>query len=155
MSMKIQLNLDMRQCFYISHHDHIWQDILRATGVVVEAPFISIWNHPMGNSVTLHGPQDKFTEAISLVSAPSPALSPSHFTLPSTPQLYEKANNVVEELHTPRTLRYFIKREKVKEKITQDLPEVHIKLYSNKIEVDGPPHQVQQAKKAIEDWVSR
>lgn len=86
---------------------------------------------------------------------------PSHALLT---QVYEKANSVaIQEVHAPQWLHRFIIGRKGQnvQKITQDLPKVHVEFNSSthKIVLEGPPEQVQQAKEAFdtftEDLVSR
>ena len=84
-----------------------------------------------------------------------PALKPH----PSTPptQVYGKANSVlIQEVHAPRWLHRFIIGRKGQnvQKITQDLPKVHVEFNSDldKIILEGPPEQVQQAKEAFETF---
>lgn len=68
--------------------------------------------------------------------------------------MYEKANSVaIEEVHAPQWLHRFIIGRKGQnvQKITQDLPKVHVEFNSSihKIVLEGPPDQVQQAKEAF------
>ena len=65
--------------------------------------------------------------------------------------MYEKANSVaIEEVHAPHWLHRFIIGRKGQnvQKITQDLPKVHVEFNSetDKIVLEGPPEQVHQAK---------
>lgn len=71
--------------------------------------------------------------------------------------MYERANSVViEDVHAPSWLHRFIIGRKGQnvQKITQDLPKVHVEFNSdrNKIILEGPPDQVQQAKEAFETF---
>ncbi len=72
----------------------------------------------------------------------------------SSSQVYERANSVaIEEVHAPHWLHRFIIGRKGQnvQKITQDLPKVHVEFNSDshKIVLEGPPDQVQQAKEAF------
>lgn len=72
-------------------------------------------------------------------------------------QVYEKANSVaIEEVHAPQWLHRFIIGRKGQnvQKITQDLPKVHVEFNSSthKIVLEGPPDQVQQAKDAFDTF---
>ncbi len=71
--------------------------------------------------------------------------------------MYERANSVVvEEVHARSWLHRFIIGRKGQnvQKITQDLPKVHVEFNSglDKIILEGPPDQVQQAKEAFETF---
>lgn len=63
---------------------------------------------------------------------------------------------MIEEVHAPRWLHRFIIGRKGQnvQKITQDLPKVHVEFNSDldKIILEGPPEQVQQAKEAFETF---
>ena len=85
----------------------------------------------------------------------------TYIALPSLPtaqtQVYGKANSVqIEEVKAPRWLHRFIIGRKGQnvQKITQDLPKVHVEFNSDldKIILEGPPEQVQQAKEAFETF---
>ena len=72
-------------------------------------------------------------------------------------QVYGKANSVqIEEVAAPRWLHRFIIGRKGQnvQKITQDLPKVHVEFNSDldKIILEGPPDQVQQAKEAFDTF---
>ena len=62
----------------------------------------------------------------------------------------------IEEVHAPRWLHRFIIGRKGQnvQKITQDLPKVHVEFNSDldKIILEGPPDQVQQAKEAFDTF---
>ena len=71
--------------------------------------------------------------------------------------MYEKANSVaIEEVHAPHWLHRFIIGRKGQnvQKITQDLPKVHVEFNSetDKIVLEGPPEQVHQAKEAFDTF---
>lgn len=116
--------------YIVGPRGHVLQEILQATGVWVEVP------SPESDSstITLRGPQDKLGSALT--------------------QVYEKANSVaIEEVHAPQWLHRFIIGRKGQnvQKITQDLPKVHVEFNSSthKIVLEGPPDQVHQAKEAF------
>ena len=72
-------------------------------------------------------------------------------------QVYEKANSVVcDQVRAPHWLHRFIIGRKGQnvQKITQDLPKVHVEFNSDldKIILEGPPDQVTQAKEAFETF---
>ncbi|CAH1773087.1 unnamed protein product [Owenia fusiformis] len=107
-------------------------EILAATGVSVEVP------PPESNSntITLRGEQDKLGPALTLV--------------------YSKANSIViAEVDAPAWLHRFIigRKGATVNKITADLPKVHIEFTEGdaKIIVEGPPEQVEEARKALEE----
>lgn len=109
------------------------QEVLQSTGVWVEvpAPDADV------NTITLRGPQEKLGQALT--------------------QVYEKANSVViESVHAPHWLHRFIIGRKGQnvQKITQDLPKVHVEFNSDldKIILEGPPEQVQLAKESFETF---
>ena len=62
----------------------------------------------------------------------------------------------IEEVHAPQWLHRFIIGRKGQnvQKITQDLPKVHVEFNSSthKIVLEGPPDQVQQAKDAFDTF---
>ncbi len=70
--------------------------------------------------------------------------------------MYEKANSVAtEEVHAPHWLHRFIIGRKGQnvQKITQDLPKVHVEFTDgDTIVLEGPPDQVQQAKDAFDTF---
>ena len=71
--------------------------------------------------------------------------------------MYEKASSVaIEEVHAPQWLHRFIIGRKGQnvQKITQDLPKVHVEFRSDsdKIVLEGLPEQVQQAKEAFDTF---
>ncbi|XP_033116726.1 vigilin-like [Anneissia japonica] len=108
------------------------QEILASTGVSVELPP----SEDPSETITLRGEQDKLGPAIT--------------------QVYAKANSVIiEEVHAPSWLHRFIigrKGKNIKE-ITQNLPKVHIEFQDGReaIIVEGPPEEVEQARKALDD----
>lgn len=119
--------------YVVGPKGHVLQEILQSTGVWVEVPSLDCDS----NTITLRGPQDKLGQALTLV--------------------YERANSVViEDVHAPSWLHRFIIGRKGQnvQKITQDLPKVHVEFNSdlNKIILEGPPDQVQQAKEAFETF---
>ena len=107
-------------------------EILSLTGVSVEVPSLESGSE----TITLRGEQDKLGPALTMV--------------------YSKANSVViRDVNAPAWLhKYIIGKggESVK-KITQDLPKVHIEFTDgeDKIVVEGPPEEVEQAFKALQD----
>jgi len=64
----------------------------------------------------------------------------------------------VAEVHAPQWLHRFIIGRKGQnvQKITQNLPKVHVEFSSDsdKIVLEGPPDQVQQAKEAFDTFTS-
>ncbi|PIK60789.1 putative vigilin [Apostichopus japonicus] len=110
-------------------------DILEKTQVSVEMPSSS----SPSETITLRGEQDQLGPAISMV--------------------YAKANSiVVDHVQAESWLHRFIIGRKGKniDNITQSLSKVHIEFAegSDKIELEGPPEQVQEAKKHLEQVVS-
>jgi len=108
-------------------------EILAETGVFVEMPP----NTDESETITLRGPQEKLGLALTKV--------------------YEKANSVMNlSIPCPTWLhKYIIGRKGAGiQKISQDLPKVHIVfLDDNTIKVDGPPEEVEKAKADIESQV--
>jgi predicted PilT family ATPase len=109
------------------------QEILGNCGVWVEVPSAETDS----NTITLRGPQEKLGQALT--------------------QVYEKANSVVtEEVYAPRWLHRFIIGRKGQnvQMITKDLPKVHVEFNSDsdKIVLEGPPTEVQQAKESFESF---
>lgn len=109
------------------------QEILLATGVSVEVP-----NQDSVETITLRGEQDKLGPALTMV--------------------YSKANSVVfAEVEAPAWLhRYVIGKQGANvRKITQEFPKVHIEFTEgeNKIKIEGPPEEVEDAVKALETIV--
>jgi len=109
-------------------------EILAETGVFVEMPP----NTDDSETITLRGPQEKLGLALTKV--------------------YEKANSVAcELLPCPTWLHKYIigKKGAGIQKISQDLPKVHIVfLDDNTIKIDGPPEEVEKAKAEIQSQVS-
>ncbi|XP_061189597.1 vigilin-like [Saccostrea echinata] len=106
------------------------QEILHATAVSVEVP-----TQDSVETITLRGEQDKLGPALTMV--------------------YSKANSVVfAEVDAPAWLhRYVIGKQGANvKKITQDFPKVHIEFTEgqNKIQIEGPPEEVDDAVKALE-----
>lgn len=107
-------------------------EILLATGVSVEIPPPD----SPSETITLRGEQDKLGPALTMV--------------------YSKANSVViVEVQAPAWLHRFIigRKGATVQKITADLPKVHIEFTDgqDKIVIEGPPEEVEQAQKALED----
>ncbi|XP_070561985.1 vigilin-like [Ptychodera flava] len=108
------------------------QEILATTGVSVELPP----SDSPSETITLRGEQDKLGPAIT--------------------QVYAKANSIViSEVKAPAWLHKFIigrQGQNIKS-ITQELPRVHIEFEDGKdtISVEGPPEEVDQARKALHD----
>ncbi|XP_077998393.1 vigilin-like [Glandiceps talaboti] len=108
------------------------QEILATTGVSVEMPP----TESSSETITLRGEQDKLGPAIT--------------------QVYAKANSIViSEVRAPAWLHKFIigRRGQNIRSITQELPRVHVEFEDGKdtISVEGPPEEVEQARKALED----
>jgi predicted PilT family ATPase len=106
-------------------------EILAETGVAVEVPPLD----STSETITLRGEQDKLGPALTMV--------------------YSKANSVViKDVQAPSWLHRFIigKKGVTVRKITQDFPKVHIEFTEgeDKISVEGPPAEVEQAKAALE-----
>jgi len=115
-------------------------EILQNTGVSVEVPPLD----STSETITLRGEQDKLGPALTMV--------------------YSKANSVViADVEAPSWLHRFIigKNGANIRQVTQDLPKVHIEFTDgqNKIVVEGPPEEVEQAQKALkkitEDLLTR
>ncbi|XP_077866398.1 vigilin-like, partial [Saccoglossus kowalevskii] len=108
------------------------QEILAKTGVSVELPPTD----SPSETITLRGEQDKLGPAIT--------------------QVYAKANSIViVEVRAPAWLHKFIigrKGQNIRS-ITQNLPKVHVEFEEGKdtISVEGPPEEVEQARKALDD----
>lgn len=110
------------------------QEILQQTGVSVEVPSLE----SPSETITLRGEQDKLGPALTMV--------------------YSKANSVVyTDVHAPDWLHKYIigKKGATIRDITQDLPKVHIEFTEgeDKIQVEGPPEEVEQAVSALENYV--
>uniref|UniRef100_T1J4B4 K Homology domain-containing protein n=1 Tax=Strigamia maritima TaxID=126957 RepID=T1J4B4_STRMM len=121
-----------------SHHKYVIgprgntiQEILAHTGVSVEMPQL---DNPV-ETITLRGEQDKLGAALNLV--------------------YAKANSMAEAVvAAPSWLHKFIigKKGANIRLITQDLPKLHVEFrdVEDKILIEGPPEEVEQAKNEIE-----
>eukprot|EP00118_Oscarella_pearsei_P024630 m.306469 g.306469 ORF g.306469 m.306469 type:complete len:1252 (+) comp41271_c0_seq1:220-3975(+) len=112
------------------------QEIMDLYDVSVEVPPIE----GSSETITLRGEPDKLGLALTKV--------------------YEKANSVVTAgVDAPRWLHRFIIGRKGQNinKITQDLPEVHIEFSSDKdqIQLEGPPGEVDQARSALESFTKK
>lgn len=109
-------------------------EILAETGVFVEMPP----NSEDSETITLRGPQEKLGLALTKV--------------------YEKANSVVNlVIPCPTWLHKYIigKKGAGIQKISQDLPKVHIVFQDdNTIKVDGPPDEVEKAKANLDAQVA-
>ncbi|KAJ8022002.1 Vigilin [Holothuria leucospilota] len=110
-------------------------EILEKTGVSVEMPMSS----STSETITLRGEQDQLGPAISMV--------------------YSKANSIViDHVQAESWLHRFIIGRKGKniDNITSSLSKVHIEFAegSDRIELEGPPEQVEEAKKHLEQVVS-
>jgi len=109
-------------------------EILADTGVFVEMPP----SEGDSETITLRGPQEKLGLALTKV--------------------YEKANSVVNHvIACPAWLHKYIigKKGAGIQKISQDLPKVHIVFQDdNTIKVDGPPEEVEKAKAQLEIQVN-
>lgn len=106
-------------------------EILSNTGVAVEVPPLD----STSETITLRGEQEKLGPALTMV--------------------YSKANSVViKDVKAPTWLHRFIigKKGATVRKITQDFPKVHIEFTEgeDKISVEGPPSEVEQARVALE-----
>lgn len=107
-------------------------EILAQTGVSVEVPP----GESPSETITLRGEQEKLGTALTLV--------------------YTKANSIVlEEVKVPSWLhRHIIGRKGAKiRQLTHDFPKVHVEFTEgqDKIRVEGPPDDVQQAKTILEE----
>lgn len=110
-------------------------EILAETGVAVEVPPLD----STSETITLRGEQEKLGPALTMV--------------------YSKANSVViKDVKAPTWLHRFIigKKGATVRKITQDFPKVHIEFTEgeDKISVEGPPSEVEQARVALEAIIS-
>ncbi|XP_025081209.1 vigilin-like [Pomacea canaliculata] len=111
------------------------QEILAATGVAVDVPPLET----PSETITLRGEQDKLGPALTMV--------------------YSKANSVIfSDVVAPAWLHRFVigrKGASIK-KITEDFPKVHIEFTEgqDKITVEGPPEEVQEAVHALEQIIS-
>lgn len=110
------------------------QEILAQTGVSVEVPSLD----SPSETITLRGEQDKLGPALTMV--------------------YSKANSVVfADVPAPDWLHKYIigKKGATIRNITADFPKVHIEFTEgeNKILVEGPPEEVDQAVKALTTYV--
>lgn len=110
------------------------QEILAQTDVSVEVPSLE----SPSETITLRGEQDKLGPALTMV--------------------YSKANSVVyTDVHAPDWLHKYIigKKGATIRDLTQDLPKVHIEFTEgeDKIQVEGPPEEVEMAVKALENYV--
>ncbi|KAK3594419.1 hypothetical protein CHS0354_037444 [Potamilus streckersoni] len=109
-------------------------EILAVTGVSVEVP---PYESP-SETITLRGEQEKLGPALTMV--------------------YSKANSVIfADVHAPEWLHKFIigkKGENIR-RITQDCPKVHVEFSEGqeKIQVEGPPEEVEQAVAALQSYV--
>jgi predicted PilT family ATPase len=106
-------------------------EILAETGVAVEVPPLD----STSETITLRGEQEKLGPALTMV--------------------YSKANSVViKDVNAPSWLHRFVigKKGVTVRKITQDFPKVHIEFTEgeDKISVEGPPAEVEQAKASLE-----
>lgn len=111
------------------------QEILATTGVSVEVPSLD----DPSETITLRGEQDKLGPALTMV--------------------YSKANSVVfADVHCPDWLHKYVigKKGATVRNITANFPKVHIEFTEgeDKILVEGPPEEVDQAVKALEDYVT-
>lgn len=109
-------------------------EILATTGVSVEVPVLD----SPSETITLRGEQDKLGPALTMV--------------------YSKANSVVfAEVHAKDWLHKYIigKKGSTVQKLTANFPKVHIEFTEgeDKILVEGPPEEVDQAVKALQDFV--
>ncbi|ESO99461.1 hypothetical protein LOTGIDRAFT_231082 [Lottia gigantea] len=109
-------------------------EILGATGVSVEVPP----SDSSSETITLRGEQEKLGPALTMV--------------------YSKANSVVfADVLAPSWLhRYVIGRKGAHiKKISEDFPKVHIEFVENqdKITIEGPPEEVDDAVKALNQYV--
>lgn len=110
------------------------QEILAATGVAVDVPPLDT----PSETITLRGEQDKLGPALTMV--------------------YSKANSVIfSDVAAPAWLHRFVigKKGANIRKITEEFPKVHIEFTEgqDKITVEGPPEEVQQAVHALETTI--
>ncbi|KAH3827192.1 hypothetical protein DPMN_129122, partial [Dreissena polymorpha] len=110
------------------------QEILASTGVSVEVPGLD----SASETITLRGEQDKLGPALTMV--------------------YSKANSVVfADVTAPDWLHKYIigKKGANVRSITANFDKVHIEFTEgeNKIKVEGPPEEVDQAVKALQEHV--
>lgn len=111
------------------------QEILGQTGVSVEIPPTDC----PSDIITLRGEQDKLGPALTLVYAKASSVIDASVTAPSW-------------LH-----KYIIGRKGANIRVlTQDFPKVHVEFddHENKITIEGPPGEVEQAHKKIEEMTS-
>ncbi|KAK7477919.1 hypothetical protein BaRGS_00030828, partial [Batillaria attramentaria] len=111
------------------------QEILAATGVAVDVPPLDT----PSETITLRGEQDKLGPALTMV--------------------YSKANSVIfSDVAAPAWLHRFVigKKGASIRKITEDYPKVHIEFTEgqDKITVEGPPEEVQEAVHALENIIA-
>lgn len=107
-------------------------EILAIHDVSVEVPALD----SMSETITLRGDPDKLGPALTMV--------------------YAKANSVImESVEAPAWLHRFIigKKGASVRKITSELPKVHIEFFEDedKVRVEGPPEEVRQAMKELQD----
>lgn len=108
-------------------------EILETTGVSVEMPPLS---NP-SETITLRGEPDKLGAALTLV--------------------YAKANSVCEtEVEAEAWLHKFIigKAGNNIRQLTEDLQKVHVEFVDDKIVIEGPPEQVEEARKNLEKHIA-
>lgn len=118
--------------YVIGPKGHTIHEILEETGVYAEIPPA---DSPI-ETITLRGDQDKLGIAITM--------------------LYNKANSgKTAEVNAPSWIHKYIigKQGATIKQITQDLPKVHVKFTDgqNKIEVEGPTDEVDQACALLEE----
>lgn len=125
-------------CVEVPKHQHRYiigargatiQEILQLTGVAVEMPS----NDSNKDTITLHGPQQKLGNALSVV--------------------YEKANSVrTVTVEAPAWIhKYIIGRKGVNiNKLGTDFPEVHVEFVESRIKIEGPPDQTEMARETLQ-----
>ncbi len=129
------VSLEVRKCqhkYVIGPRGSNITEILEKTGVSVEMPSLDT----VSETITLRGEQSQLGQAITMV--------------------YDKANSVViSEVGAPAWLHRFIigRQGKNIRSITQNLSNVHVEFEEgrDKITLEGPPQQVEEARRALEE----
>lgn len=126
-------------CVEVPKHQHRFivgprgttiQEILQLTGVAVEMPSVD----SNKDTITLHGPQQKLGNALSVV--------------------YEKANSVCTvTVEAPAWIhKYIIGRKGVNiNRLGAEFPDVHVEFKDSLMKIEGPPEQVEMARSTLQE----